>query len=103
MVSDLKYLGLFITSNLSWDKQIIEQARGINWKLVQLKRLSKIGCSSNLLLQMYWTFIQPKIDYGISLWGCTNKKNLNKIQRLQNRAARIILNNHDFRGLEGLT
>ena len=39
---------------------------------------------------------QPKIDYDISIWGYTSRQNLNKIQRLQNRAAIIITGNHDY-------
>ena len=42
------------------------------------------------------------MDYGISIWGGTTKENLNRVQRLQNRAIRIILDNHNraVRGLE---
>ena len=40
--------------------------------------------------------IQPNIDYAISIWGYTSRQNLNKIQRLQNRAAIIITGNHAY-------
>ena len=102
LVKEARYLGIILTSDLSWDKQILEQCRGINFKVHQLKQLSKTGCSQSLLLQTYNTFVQPKIDYAISIWGCTTQKNINKVQRIQNRAARIILNNFDkinFRGI----
>ena len=42
-----------------------------------------------------------KIDFGISLWGCTTEGNINRVQRLQNRAARHILKNYDFRNTRG--
>ena len=102
LVSDFRYLGLKIANTLSWDKYIIEHCKSINWKVVQLKQMSKTGCSSNLLLQTYKTFIQQKFDYGISLWGCTSKKNIRKVQRIQNRAARIILNKHDRISVRGI-
>ena len=102
LVSDFRYLGLKITNTLSWDKHILEHCKSINWKVVQLKQMSKTGCSSNLLLQTYKTFIQQKFDYGISLWGCTSKKNIRKVQRIQNRAARIILNKHDRISVRGI-
>ena len=46
--------------------------------------------------------IQPKIDYAISIWGYTSRQNLNKIQRLQNRAARIITGNRDYVNTRGI-
>ena len=46
--------------------------------------------------------IQPNIDYAISVWGCTTQANLDKIQRLQNYAARIIEGNFDYINTRGL-
>ena len=42
------------------------------------------------------------IDYAISIRGCTSKQNIYKIQRLQNRAARIITGNYDFINTRGI-
>ena len=49
------------------------------------------------------TFIQCKFDYGISIWGMTTQSNLNRIQRKQNRPARIILGITDYRNTCGIT
>jgi hypothetical protein len=46
--------------------------------------------------------IQPNIDYAISVWGCTSQGNIDKIQRLQNYAARIIEKNFDYINCRGL-
>ena len=40
--------------------------------------------------------IQPRLDYAITLWGFTSQLNLSRVQRLQNRAARIITGNFDY-------
>ena len=40
--------------------------------------------------------LQSKIDYGLSIWGCTMEVNLNRVQRIQNLLARIICNNFDY-------
>ena len=42
---------------------------------------------------IYSSIIQPKFDYAITIWGYTCDKNL---QRLQNRAARIVTGNYDY-------
>ena len=69
---------------------------------MQLKELRKSGAPKSLLLLYYKTFIQQKIDYGISVWGCTTDYNLKKIQRIQNRAARHITGNYNFRTVRGI-
>ena len=45
---------------------------------------------------VYRTIIQPHLDYCITLWGNSNKTNLSLVQRLQNRAARIVSQNYDY-------
>ena len=59
------------------------------------RRLRKI-LPSALLLNIYKTYVQSKIDYGLSIWGCTTEVNLNRVQRIQNLLARIICNNFDY-------
>ena len=44
---------------------------------------------------MYNGIVQPRLDYAIAIWGFTSQQNISKVQRLQNRAARIITGNHD--------
>ena len=66
------------------------------------RRLRKI-LPSQLLLNIYKSYVQSKIDYGLSIWGCTTEANLDRIQRTQNLLARIMCNNFDyisFRGIE---
>ena len=58
-------------------------------------RLRKI-LPSALLLNIYKTYVQSKIDYGLSIWSCTTEVNLNRVQRIQNLLARIICNNFDY-------
>ena len=48
------------------------------------------------------TYVQPKLDYGITLWGCTTEGNLKKVQRIQNYAARIITGNFDYINTRGI-
>ena len=41
-------------------------------------------------MNIYQGIIQPRFDYAITIYGFTSKHNLSKVQRFQNRAARII-------------
>ena len=71
--------------------------------LVSLLRRLRSIFPENILLQVYKSYIQPKLDYGLTIYGCTTQENLTLVQRLQNHAARLILGNFDyinFRGME---
>lgn len=95
-----KYLGLNIDGNLTWNAYVNELCRKIGCKLSQLKRIRNT-VSQSVLLTIYNAGIQPCIDYAISVWGQTSNYNISKIQRLQNFAARLILNNFDYINFRG--
>jgi hypothetical protein len=99
--TDADYLGLRIDDSLSWKAQINKICKNIGAKIGELKHIRK-SANQEMLLYFYDTFIQPVIDYGITLWSRVPKKDLNKIQKLQNTCARIITQNYDYntRGLE---
>ena len=56
-------------------------------------------CGKDLLMTVYKAYFQSKFDYGI--WGCTTQSNIDKIQRMQNRVARIITGCYDFINTRG--
>ena len=99
--SNINYLGIEIDCTLSWDLQIDILCKKLFFIISKLSRLKAV-IPSYLLLLVYASMIQPKIDYAISIWGYTSRHNLNKIQRLQNRAARIITGNHDYVNTRGI-
>ena len=66
------------------------------------RRLRKI-LPSALLLNIYKTYVQSKIDYGLSIWGCTTEVNLNRVQRIQNLLVRIICNNFHYTVRDGVS
>ena len=53
-------------------------------------------------MYIYSSIIQPKIDDGISIWGYTTAHNINKVQRLQNRAAIMLTGNFDYVNTRGI-
>ena len=53
-------------------------------------------------MYVYNCIIKPVFDYAITLWGYTCKINILKVQRLQNRAARIVTGNFDYINVRGI-
>ena len=101
VVTSFDYLGLKYDKNIRWDVYIESFCQELSKKIWILSRLREF-LPFELLLNIYKSTIQPKIDYGISVWGFTSDMNLNRIQRLQNRAARAMYNNYDYVNTRGL-
>jgi hypothetical protein len=101
-VNCASYLGLKITGDLKWNDYVTTLCKKISVKIAQMRSLSGVVPRS-VLKQFYVSCVQPCIDYAISVWGYTSDQNINKIQRLQNYAARIILNNYDYINYRGLS
>ena len=97
----VEYLGLTFDKDFSWNRQVNAVVKKLNYKATILRDISKY-CPVSLRLTYYKAFIQPTLDYGISVWGCTSNENLAKVQRVQNRIARIITGNFDFINSRGL-
>ena len=100
-IDNALYLGLSIDDNISWSEQIDKMCKLLGMKIASLKRARKWG-NKEILKQIYQYTIQPVIDYGITIWSDTTSSNLQKIQRLQNHCARVILNNFDFKTYRGI-
>ena len=81
--------------DLIWDDHILELCRKMYYYGHMFRRLRKI-LPSQLLLNNYKFYVKSKIDYGLSIWGCTTEDNLDRIQRIQNLLARIMCNNFDY-------
>ena len=48
------------------------------------------------LLQVYKSYIQPRLNYCITLYGCPTQMNIDLVQRDQNHAARLTTGNFDY-------
>ena len=100
-VRAVKYLGVTIDENLTWNDHISVLCKNIGFKVSILARIRNM-VTPEMLKIVYNSIIQPSIDYAITVWGHTSLENLNKVQRLQNKAARIICNDFDYINTRGI-
>ena len=100
VVNNSNYLGLIMDKHLHWDDHINKVCKSVSSKLFMLKRLRKI-LPISALEKVYFTCIQPTLEYAYTIWGNCTVNLKGKIQRLQNLAARIILNNFDYVNFTG--
>ena len=80
-VEHAKSLGLIIDDRLSWSNYIKELCRKISSAIV----------SQSTAVQIYNALIQPHFDYCTPVWDGLSSYLCEKLQKLQNRAARVIL------------
>ena len=73
-----------------WSAQIDKIAKKVNSDLSIIRKLRDIVDYYNTLIIIYKSIIQPHFDYWSQVWGCLEKVLSDKLQRLQNRAFRII-------------
>ena len=93
--TNCRYLGVDIDSYLSFDFMMHNICNKLSSKVSMIQRLS-LSIPTYYLNQLYYAFVQPLLDYCILIWGNTTENNLNKIQKFQNRSARIVCKLYDF-------
>ena len=89
-VEHTKSLGLIIDDRLSWSYHIRELCRKISLAIGALKRIRSL-ISQSTAIQIYNALTQPHFDYCASVWDGLSSHLCEKLQKSQNRAARIIL------------
>ena len=89
-VDKQKLLGVYIDKNLLWTTHIDYLCSTISTKISLLKQLSRY-VPVKVQKLFYQRYILPLIDYGSNTWRSTSKLNIERLSKLQKRAARIIL------------
>ena len=88
-VTSTKSLGVTVDERLSWDKHVDEKSKKIAAAIGALKCIRPFISTASATL-IYQALIQPHFDYCSLVWDGCSAKLSDKMQKLQNRAARII-------------
>ena len=89
-VSNQKLLGLHIDENLNWNTLIDNLCKIVSSKISLLRQLAEY-VPLQVQKQFYQGYILPFLDYGSITWGSTSTANIERLSKLQKRAAWIIL------------
>jgi len=88
-VNSYKCLGVQVDETLSWEAHISEVVSKVAEVLAALRRLRSI-CPQSTLVTIYKSLILPHLHYCSAVRGCIGNGLSQKLEKLQNRAARII-------------
>ena len=88
-VKEAKYLGLTLSSNLTWNTHIGNITSKANKLLGFLRRNLKIRNESTKE-NAYKAIVRSNLEYCSTVWAPHTKKNKDEIEKVQRRAARFV-------------
>lgn len=92
-VSHHKYLGVTLSGDMKWNTHIdtvVSKAYG----MLGFLRRNLSNAPRKVKIQAYKSLVRPHIDYCSSVWDPHTKRNINKVESVQRRAARFINNDY---------
>ena len=89
----LQYMGVTVTQNPSWEKHISIITSKANSTRAFLHRNLK-GCSRKIKSRCYLSLVRPRLEYSSSIWDPHQAKYVQKLEMVQRRAARSVMNDY---------
>lgn len=96
-----KALGVQIDEYLTWENHIDHISSKISAGISALKRIKEYT-NQDTLKSVYYALVQPHFDYCCEVWDSINTTLSNRLQKLHNRSARIIMNCKNEHGQSSL-
>lgn len=84
-----RHLGLIFTSDLKWTAHIDRVLAKAGRLLAVLRRLSHL--SSDAKSSFYLLYIRPQLEYADIAWSNLPQRQLDRLERFQRRAAKLVL------------
>ena len=93
-VTQVKDLGVTISPDLTWDTHINTILAKANRMLAFLCRNGVMSFTTDHRKLLYLTFVRLYIGYASEVWAPSTIRTITKIESLQRRATKFILNTH---------
>jgi hypothetical protein len=90
-VTENPYLGITISGNLKWNTHINKISNKASSILCFIRRNLR-HCTSNLKQTAYISLVRSVMDYSCVVWDPYLRKDIDKLEYIQQRAARFVKN-----------
>ncbi len=95
-------LGVELDDKLSWNKHIDKVAKKVTMGIGAIRKIRDF-VNRDTLISIYNALINPHFDFCSEVWDTMGVGLSNRLQKLQNRAARVIMNfSNDISGPEAI-
>jgi len=91
--SEAKYLGVTISDDLKWSNHICRTVKKANQTLHFLSRNLRY-CPRTVRETAYFSLIRSTLEYGATVWDPHLRKDIDKLEMVNRRAARFVTSNH---------
>jgi hypothetical protein len=89
-VAEERDLGVVWQNNLKWSEHINRACAAAYAKLGMLRRTFKSWSNARTFKLLYTTFVRPHLEYAVPVWNALNKKDKNKIEKVQKLATKMV-------------
>ncbi|KAI8488153.1 hypothetical protein Bbelb_340020, partial [Branchiostoma belcheri] len=89
-VVTFKLLGVQISADLTWDAHVQYMLSKTRPRIYYLAAARKAGLSTDVLTQIYVSFIRPILEYASPVWGGLPKRLAYTLEGVQRRCCRIM-------------
>ena len=96
-VQKVKYLGLAVDENLTWNEQYKSLKDKIKCGLSSIRKLTNI-LPQTKLERVYRALVECHLRYGNELWGSLSDTKLDHLQHLEDRVCILIENAYSLEG-----
>ena len=95
--SEIRHLGVWLSENMSWDKNISEICKKAYARIRMLTKLKYVGTSQQDLVLLYCLHIRSITEYcSTAFHSSLTTKQTNKLEAIQKTCLRIILGENYF-------
>ncbi len=91
VVQSVKYLGVQVDRHLDWSDHTKAVTAKVS-RAIGFLKYARPFIPFKTLKALYTSIVEPHFRYCCSVWGCCGSTQITKLQKLQNRAARIVTN-----------
>ena len=94
-VSSAKYLGVMLSSNLSWTEHVNDVVSKANRALGMVRRNLKVA-PREVKAQAYTSLVRPHLEYCSTVWDPHTAQDTQRLEAVQRRAARFTCRQYQY-------
>ena len=95
VINETRLVGVIITDDMKWDKQIADMSHRAFTKIWILRRLKSLGATRKSLLLIYYRHIRSIVEYAAPAWHkAITHRQADRLERVQRVALKLIFGHH---------